>query len=592
MELQIKPCQGNFYPLGGALLKGGDPAAWLAEMQCMGLTLRDVTAYAIPNPPNSPPNTPTEGGAWSCFLQFEKGVKNIDIRKNLYFQHIENKLFIPENTQIYPLLTAAEIEKLVLGELYLMHPDWGLVRLGKPIKWKNFLEMPTEISKKIITPTQTPFIPQTLRLFEVRSIPPEETIEKLEKNEVIERKTFESKPLNFFEKIKLKILQKLFKPSPKTSPDVGSSPLSGRSIGANSLLDQFFRGLGGILGGLLGGLFEGLGKQTEAFTEKMKMSLEELEKRNKENADKLLDLFKDNPEEALKYAIPLNTDGTARGSNDPALLDFSKFGTNSGGSGGSIVLPDDTFWKLHKQYQATAEMLKKQGKYEKAAQIYLKLLDNKLAAAQTYEAGKYYSEAASIYLKYLNDKYKAAHCYEQGNMYSQAIAIYKELEQHEKVGDLYMQLNETTQAKAAYENVVTKYLDEKSYVKAAVFLRKKLNDHERAQSFLKTGWLNNQDAFNCLNNYFVNIQDEKQLESEIQSLYAQINPIQKNIFLDAIKLEYEKHDKLKEPIEAIAYEIIAELIKQDASIATELRFFHKDDKNLTKDIMRYKRENK
>lgn len=588
MELQIKPCQGNFYPLGGALLKGGDPAEWLAEMQRMGLTLRNVTAYVIPTLTSSRQNTPTEGGAWSCFLHFEKPLKNIDIRKNFYFQHIENKLFIPENTQIYPLLTAAEIEKLVLGELYLMHPDWGLVCLGKPIKWKNFLEMPTETPNKIITPTQTPFIPQTLRLFEVRSVPPEETIEKLEKNEIIEHKTLENKPLTFFEKIKLKLLQKLFKPSLQTSPNVGSSPLSGRGIHENSLLDQFFRGVGNILGGLLGSL----AKQTAAFTEKMKMSLEELEKRNKENADKLLDLFKDNPEEALKYAIPLNTDGTARGSNDPALLDFSKFGTNAGGSGGSIALPDDTFWKLHKQYQETAEMLKKQGKYEKAAQIYLKLLDNKLAAAQTYEAGKYYSEAASIYLKYLNDKYKAAHCYEQGNMYSQAIAIYKELEQHEKVGDLYMQLNETTQAKAAYENVVTKHLEEKSYVKAAVFLRKKLNDHERAQGFLKTGWLNNQDAFNCLNNYFVNINDEKLLAKEIQSLYAQINPIQKNIFLDAIKLEYEKHEDLKEPIEDIAYEIIAELIKQDAFVATELRFFRKDDKNLTKDIMRYKRENK
>lgn len=587
MELQIKPYQGNPYPLGGALLKGGDPAEWLAEMQRMGLTLHDVAAYPIPNPPNSLKSAVTEGGAWSCFLHFEKKVKNIDIRKNICFQHIENKFFIPENTQIYPLLTASEIEKLLLGEMYLMHPDWGLVCLSKPIKWKNFLEMPQETLNKIITPIHTPFIPQKLRLFEVRSIPPEETIEKLENNEIFERKTFESKPLNFFEKLKLKILQKLFKRSPNLTP----TQLDRRGISENSLLDKLFMGLGAILGSLFGGLFDSLAKQTEAFTEKLKMSLEELEKRNKENADKLLDLFKDNPEEALKYAIPLNTEGTARGSNEPALLNFSQFGTSSG-SGGSVVLPDNTFWQLHQQYQETAEMLKQQGKYEKAAHIYLKLLGNKLAAAQTYEAGKYYSEAASIYLKYLNDKYKAALCYEKGNMYSQAIVIYQELNEYEKVGNLYMALNETTKAKAAYEKVVEKHLEEKSYVKAAVFLREKLNDKARAQTFLKTGWLNNHDAFNCLNNYFVNISDEKQLEEEIQRLYEEINPIQKNIFLNAIKLEYGKHESLKEPIETIAYEIIADLLQQDAFAASELRFFHKDDKNLLKDIIRYKRENK
>jgi predicted transcriptional regulator len=192
----------------------------------------------------------------------------------------------------------------------------------------------------------------------------------------------------------------------------------------------------------------------------------------------------------------------------------------------------------------------------------------------------------------LNDKYKAALCYEKGNMYSQAIVIYQELNEYEKVGNLYMALNETTKAKAAYEKVVEKHLEEKSYVKAAVFLREKLNDKARAQTFLKTGWLNNHDAFNCLNNYFVNISDEKQLEEEIQRLYEEINPIQKNIFLNAIKLEYGKHESLKEPIETIAYEIIADLLQQDAFAASELRFFHKDDKNLLKDIIRYKRENK
>lgn len=575
MELQIKPYQGNLYPLGGALIKGGDPAEWLAEMQRMGLTLREVTAYPIPNPQNG---VGTEGGAWSCFLSFESKVKNIDIRKNIYFQHIENKLFIPENTQIYPLLTNVEIEKILLGEVFLMHPDWGLVCLGKPIKWKNFLETPQEIFNKIHTPIKAPFIPQRLRLFEVRSVSPEETIQKLEKEKTIGHKTFEDNPLNFLEKIKLKFLQKLLLSSSKTNStsDVKNN---------NNLLNKLFQGLANILGGLLGGL----AKPMENITERLRMSLEELEKRNKQEADKLLDLFKNNPEEALKYAIPLDSDGIGRGSDDPALLDFSQRGMGSSG-GGSVLLPNDTFWQLHKQYQATAEALKKKGEYEKAAQIYLKLLGDKFSAAQTYEAGNYYSEAASIYLKYLNDKNKAALCYEKGSMYSQAIAIYKELEDYRKVGDLYMQLNEIKQAKAAYEKVVEKHIEAKQYVKVAVFLREKLNDYERAQGFLKEGWLKNEDAFNCLNNYFVNITNEKYLGQEIQNLYAQINPIQQKDFLKAIKLEYVKSENLKEPIKTISYEIIADLIQQDPYNASELRFFHQEDKNLMKDIMRYKRK--
>ncbi|WP_435523511.1 hypothetical protein [Chryseobacterium indoltheticum] len=63
---------------------------------------------------------------------------------------------------------------------------------------------------------------------------------------------------------------------------------------------------------------------------------------------------------------------------------------------------------------------------------------------------------------------------------------------------------------------------------------------EEAQKILLQGWEENKDAFNCLNNYFVNINTIQDLNHTIQDLYAKTPSDKKLIYLEAMKHEFKK----------------------------------------------------
>ncbi|OFY83691.1 MAG: hypothetical protein A3F72_12820 [Bacteroidetes bacterium RIFCSPLOWO2_12_FULL_35_15] len=307
-----------------------------------------------------------------------------------------------------------------------------------------------------------------------------------------------------------------------------------------------------------------------------------------------MDMFKNNPEEALKYAIPLDDIGSTRGGNKSQLdllkrwFDFSLLGNNSRSSSGSINLGDH-YYELQKQYNATAQELIKQKDYHKAAFIYMKLLKNNLMAAQTLESGNHFQEAATIYLKHAGNKNKAAECYEKGNMTNEAIEIYKELNENEKVGDLYLTIRKRKEADLYFEKVVTNYKSKNQYVKASLIYKNKMNNEQGGQSLLLEGWRSFKDPSNCLNNYFSNIRDIKILKREIETIYANdLNRQNSETFLQVIRHEYNKNNELSDSIREMAYEIVAAQIPKNPSIVSELKEFNLKDKELMKDTIRFK----
>ena len=262
---------------------------------------------------------------------------------------------------------------------------------------------------------------------------------------------------------------------------------------------------------------------------------------------------------------------------------------SSSGSGGSNVLLDnERFTTLQKRYENMAANYIAEGDYQKAAHIYLKLLKNYPKAAQVLEDGGCYAEAASIYLNYCKNKLKAAESYEKAKIYNEAIILYKEMKQHEKVGDLYALLNRKQDADTYYNLVADDYKQSSQFVKASLIYKYKIGEPALAQGILLKGWFTYKDPYNCLNNYFANIETDAALEDEINSIYKQTNAKNRLIFLEAIKVEYTKHDSLKEPVKDIAYEIIAEHLEASPAVASELMFFNKEDKSITKDVMKYR----
>lgn len=273
-----------------------------------------------------------------------------------------------------------------------------------------------------------------------------------------------------------------------------------------------------------------------------------------------------------------------------ALENKEKSGNSSGkkGSGGNFYLENSLFDRIRNKYEELAEKYIAEKDYTRAAKVYMNLLNDNYRGAKTLEDGGLYNEAAVIYLKKLKNKSEAASCFEKAKQYQKSIELYKELEQKEKVGDLYMQINETKNANSYYQMVVDDYVNNDQMVKASLIYRKKMDVPEEAQKILLRGWEENKDAFNCLNNYFVNINNVEDLNDTIQNLYLKTPSDKKIIYLEAMKHEFKKDSKLQETTRNITYEIIAENIENHSSIINELKHFNPKDEVILKDISRYR----
>lgn len=274
-----------------------------------------------------------------------------------------------------------------------------------------------------------------------------------------------------------------------------------------------------------------------------------------------------------------------------SLRDKEKTGEASGrrgSGGGNFYLETSLFDRIRNKYEDLAQKYIDEKDYTRAAKVYMNLLQDNYRGAQTLEDGGLYNEAAVVYLKKLKNKSQAASCYEKAKQYQKSIELYKQLEQKEKVGDLYRIINDNKNANSYYQMVVDDYVGNSQMVKASLIQRKKMDDPEAAQKILLQGWEENKDAFNCLNNYFVNISDLEILNEKIQFLYEKTPSDRKLIYLEAIKHEFKKDQKLQETARNIAYEIIAEKVETNTTIINELKHFNPQDEVILKDISRYK----
>lgn len=568
MELKLKPSDKSLFPLGAVLIQGASAAHWLAELQRMNLSLQAVAVYPLPGT--------TANSVWGCLAVCNVDKIKVDIGRNGYCQLVHDRLFIPERAGLYPRLSAEETATLFDDKPHLFHPETGLVELEEPLDWATAIIAPDAEEREVKKPAASPFIPQEVKTFLVKPPAAEDVLRNFEETHFPKQEKFSDKPLTPFEKGKLFLYRQLFT---KKESNKGEEA----SVEKTSLLSRLEHWLPSLF------------KKESDWANNLQSDYEELERRNQKHLDRLLDLLKNDPEEALKYAIPLDADGTARGGFAAAFtmqkrwFDFSLFGNRGGVGSGSVTFEDDTYKRLHQQYTATAQQLIKEGDYRKAAFVYMKLLKNYPMAADALEKGGLYAEAASVYLNYGNNKAKAAECYEKGKMIDDAIELHKELGNDEKAGDLYLSIHKKREAFYHYQKVADGYTQNHQYLKASLLYKAKMEDEAAAQQTLLTGWRLNRDAFNCLNNYFANIRDEKVLGEAVQTIYQkEVNPQNREIFLRVLQYEYARGNGLAPMTKDYAYEIVAEAVKTNPAIVSELKSFNKDDKQLVKDTLRFK----
>jgi len=563
MNLKLISSQQNRHPRCGLFIEGTQLEGWLEALDQLAIDPSMVQVYGLPSK--------VANVLWGCLVMGEASAFQKEFGPHLSAHQIANRLIIPEKSDVYPTLTPFDLKHLFQEKTFVFHPEIGLFQLEAPIDWKDHLDTQAIVNLDPIAPTPYAWTTPTIHSFRIEATPIEEL--KAEMINVPQQEETRDKPLNFQEKLKYKLYQQFFNIEEDT--DGERVTLKPNASNLEKLAQQ-------------------LGLGDENTKESMMQDFRDLHNRNKKELEKLMDLLKKNPEEALRYAIPLDETGYDRGLMNGQFkmtdrgIDLSLFGQlQFGGAGAGIDLGDDYF-RLRTQYINAAQALVDKGEYEKAAFVYMRLLKEYHQAAEILRKGGLYEKAALVYLEYAKDELKAAACYEEAQIYNKAIELYQKNEQFEKVGDLYIRLNKRKKANQAYQKVVDQYLVQSRYLQASFLSRDKMQDLPQTQVILLEGWRKHIDAFNCLNNYLNNLEDPKEVWSQIEILHGQeVNQKNEKIFLDVLKYEFKKHPDLKSNIRELAYRMISDLLERNKISSNELLAFNAEDRRLSADTIRY-----
>ncbi|MEA9414495.1 tetratricopeptide repeat protein [Flavobacterium sp. PL02] len=586
MELKLRINTKNTFPKGGIFIKSASAEVWLHEIQNIGLSLDSIAVFPVPSI--------RANELLGCLLVFnQSNIKITEIGKNNFYQLAANKLFIPENTLITPELTEDEWSNLFSEEYHFLHPEIGLVELKEEVNWANLLQLPMQKEIEITEPSKTVSIPQFITSMRIE-IDQEKILETIEnppsEEEIIGKMPFDMQKVMKGNQKEMDKFMAFLDKNPKLALQY-AIPLDTLGTSRGDNYGKFSFGSGG-------NVFQtGFAKIGDFFDRKSGSS-------NQSHGLTMIFrlIF------LLFFLSSIRSCSSGKSSFSAQtffvcvvviiiivlIIALLSKGTSSGSgsgsaSGGSFMVDSQRFSTLQSKYEKLAEEFIEKGEYQKAAHIYLKLLKNYPKAAEVLEKGELYSEAAGIYLKYCKNKQKASACYEKGHAYKEAIEIYKELNDDEKVGDLYLILKDKKEADKYFNRVIENYKTNFQYVKASLVYKNKIGDVTEAQEILLEGWKTNKDAGKCLNNYFVNIDSAEDLSIAINDVYKNtVIPENAPVFLHLLKHEFTKHEENQGMIKNIAYEIVADRIDKNPDVASELVHFNKNNKLMLKDIMKYK----
>ncbi len=228
--------------------------------------------------------------------------------------------------------------------------------------------------------------------------------------------------------------------------------------------------------------------------------------RNKE-IERLMHLLETNPDQGLRYALPLAGDAH-RGNAPPGdrlrerSTDFHLGRLGGGGTADQWDLPYEHHLRLTARYRELANRELQLGRHRRAAYIFAELLGDFHAAAGALTQGRHWREAAVLYRKRLQRPLDAARCLEQGGLWTEAINIYEELKEHESAGDLHAKLEQVESASRQYRLAVEKHRARGDLLAAAGLLEKKLDATDEAIEALSSGWPHSPQSSRCLRELF------------------------------------------------------------------------------------------
>jgi tetratricopeptide (TPR) repeat protein len=576
MQLKLKHNEHATHTLGGAFIRGQAPAVWLREIDSWKIPPGELVCFII-----AQNNQPTE--AAGLFVVFQPG----KLPNLLQVQHpyavIAAKLFIPLEAEITPQVSESELRSLLIWDYQVFHPAFGFIGFEKSdqIQLIDLLQLAAPLPEgwHHAHPGQSPWM--HLQQINVQPVEPDAIFESVK--EAINSKSLEDIP-----GVKNKegsALSKLLNP-------LGQASLKGGLFVTNGLIAALTAGRttsfsGSDEPGLLNRLSDWMADK-----------LQFLEKLRDNELKRLSDMFETNTDEALQYAIPLNSKYFNRGTGSPSgrltkrSLNFNlnKLGGGEAVDGWNV---DNYYDDLRNKYLKAADKAIANKDYKKAAYIYAHLLADYQQAANVLKQGKHYREAAVLYKEHLNNVPEAAACLEEGGLLLEAIDLYTSIDRHEKAGDLYTLLDQQEPARQCYEQCVEQAAANKDFLEVSRIVADKLGDHPRAKKVLIKGWHDAKQPEACLEKYFNIVAGEKgrPLHQEVQHFFENKGLSYKKMsFLNVLNKVNRQHPstELENACRHIAYELVTEQVeKGHANSLHMLKNFVPADRLLPTDCHRF-----
>ncbi len=596
--------------VAAAFLPGGVPGMWLREINDWGIAVEQLTCFIVPQQLHTVQ-------AAGLLVIFPEGMAPAADALRYAYGSVAGKLFLPVNADLTPALTLPELQQLLVWDYQLYHPAIGFVgyEAADRLPLADLLAWPAPRDTDWTyahpgLPTMPPL--EQIGILQLNSAqvveylqeavgqrPLADIIPVKERNRSAADRLFYLLLLPFLMLTKaiFLLLDALVSLYRKLSRRKARPVIQPRQPATTGKSGQ--PGMPGKLGqpGTPGKLRQPAWVQrAEGW---VNMRLDELMAKRESELQRLMKLFDTNTEEALKYAIPLDSPYMPRGEAPPSAqlgkrstnFDLGKLGGGQAADGWDV---GNYYSGLRQKYQQAAEKELAAGNYKKAAYIYAHLMGNYQSAAQALEQGQHYREAAALYKEHIKNIPAAAACLEKGGLYLEAIELYDSLQQYERAGDLYMRMEQWEQATTRYERCIEYALNHHNNLDAARIMDQKLQQPERAKQHLMQGWQNSRQATACLIRYFEMTAADATagpLETQVRQVFEQDTPASRQVdFLEVLMAVHKQYPQpaLAATAADITYEVIGKQLSEgDSSNLSLLKHFIPEDRLLPVDLQRF-----
>ncbi|WP_411844684.1 hypothetical protein AAFN60_11685 [Roseibacillus persicicus] len=450
-----------------AYLPSGNPRAWLREARQLRETTGQVPRIFLV--PQSNTDLRPAGALLVVNSEAPFGEATLGLREPL------PNVFILADSELTTLPAEHEVAHYFPHQYHLILPQLGMVGFGKEdaLRPAQLLEIsPSEFEWTLarMTPPPAPL----LSAFQV-PLPDEDELPLLDSDEQ-----------------KIGDLRKQNKKLPGADSPLGQLGKVGGDLakGAAALGLLGLIPVAGLFGKALGGKGGANGPTPlDKMQEWAEKNWKNISDARQKELNRLLEMMDKNPNEALRYAIPLSGFEGRRGKSNPGWKLTPHSLSLGGQQGGHAVDGWDIGYQhrlaLERKYREAAANETAAGNHERAAYIHGELLGDWASAARSLTAAGMHRQATAIYLNKLKNPHLAAKALEEIGLLDQAAEQYLQARNFEKAGDLFSQLEDSTRARRCYQKAIEESRD--PIVKSRLYLQK-LDEPEAAIRELKECW--------------------------------------------------------------------------------------------------------